>query len=70
MVPPGKAAAMYRVLAKIPNITVEENATDGDGRKGLGVVLDLGTAGKGSKQWSSRLRPSPCAVDAAAVHLA
>ncbi|MER6943190.1 CU044_5270 family protein [Nonomuraea sp. NPDC000554] len=48
IIPPAKAAAMYRALAKIPNVTVEENATDGDGRKGLGVVLDLGTAGKGS----------------------
>ncbi|WP_188189410.1 CU044_5270 family protein [Nonomuraea sp. SYSU D8015] len=48
LVPPDKAAAMYRALAKIPNVTIEENATDGDGRTGIGVVLDLGPAGKGS----------------------
>ncbi|MFF3671077.1 CU044_5270 family protein [Microtetraspora malaysiensis] len=47
MISPEKAAAMYRALAKIPQVTIEENATDGDGRTGVGVVLDLGTAGKG-----------------------
>ncbi|MEV1239277.1 CU044_5270 family protein [Nonomuraea sp. NPDC050022] len=48
MIPPEKAAAMYRALAKIPNVTVQENISDGDGRKGIGVVLDLGEAGKGT----------------------
>lgn len=48
MIPPDKAAAMYRALAKIPNVTVQENVSDGDGRKGIGVVLDLGEAGKGT----------------------
>ncbi|MFG1754548.1 CU044_5270 family protein [Streptosporangium sandarakinum] len=47
MIPPEKTAAMYRALAKIPNVRIEENATDGDGRPGIGVVLDLGPAGKG-----------------------
>ncbi|GGL42131.1 CU044_5270 family protein [Planomonospora parontospora] len=47
LVPPDTAAAMYRALAKIPNVAIEENATDGDGRTGVGVVLDLGAAGKG-----------------------
>ncbi|WP_433243312.1 CU044_5270 family protein [Streptosporangium sp. CA-135522] len=47
IIPPDTAAGMYRALAKIPNVTIEENATDGDGRKGIGVVLDLGAAGKG-----------------------
>ncbi|MCF6473196.1 hypothetical protein FAF44_33150 [Nonomuraea sp. MG754425] len=47
LVPPDKAAAMYRALARIPNVTIEENATDGDGRSGIGVVLDLGDAGRG-----------------------
>jgi hypothetical protein len=44
VIPPEKAAAMYRALAKIPNVTIEENTTDGDGRKGIGVVLTAGTA--------------------------
>ncbi|MGN9841013.1 CU044_5270 family protein [Nonomuraea sp. H19] len=47
LVPPDKAAALYRALAKIPNVKIEENATDGDGRTGIGVVLDLGEAGRG-----------------------
>ncbi|WP_067169215.1 CU044_5270 family protein [Microtetraspora niveoalba] len=47
MISPEKTAAMYRALARIPQVTIEENATDGDGRKGVGVVLDLGAAGKG-----------------------
>ncbi|MGI5493350.1 CU044_5270 family protein [Microtetraspora malaysiensis] len=47
MISPNKAATMYRALARIPQVTIEENATDGDGRTGVGVVLDLGTAGKG-----------------------
>ncbi|MFG1680534.1 CU044_5270 family protein [Nonomuraea sp. NPDC049269] len=48
VIPPEKAAAMYRALAKIPNVTVQENVSDGDGRQGIGVVLDLGAAGKGT----------------------
>ncbi|MEU6712843.1 CU044_5270 family protein [Nonomuraea sp. NPDC046802] len=46
MIPPDTSAAMYRALAKIPGVTVEENTTDGDGRTGIGVVLDAGTFGK------------------------
>jgi hypothetical protein len=46
MIPPDTAAGMYRALAKIPNVTIEENATDGDGRTGIGVVLDAGATGK------------------------
>ncbi|MFC4115331.1 CU044_5270 family protein [Nonomuraea zeae] len=46
MIPPDTAAGMYRALAKIPKVTIEENATDGDGRTGIGVVLDTGTTGK------------------------
>ncbi|MFF0776482.1 CU044_5270 family protein [Nonomuraea wenchangensis] len=48
LVPPDTAAGMYRALAEIPNVRIEQNATDGDGRTGIGVVLDLGEAGKGS----------------------
>ncbi|MEU9832508.1 CU044_5270 family protein [Streptosporangium sp. NPDC048047] len=47
LISPEKTAAMYRALARIPNVRIEENATDGDGRTGVGVVLDLGPAGKG-----------------------
>ena len=47
LIPPEKAAAMYRAMAKIPNVTIEQNATTGEGRKGIGIVLDLGEAGKG-----------------------
>ncbi|MFI7638719.1 CU044_5270 family protein [Nonomuraea sp. NPDC049400] len=46
MIPPDTAAAMYRALAMIPNVAVEENVTDGDGRSGIGVVLDTGESGK------------------------
>ncbi|MEV0234519.1 hypothetical protein [Nonomuraea sp. NPDC050786] len=46
MIPPDTAAAMYRALARIPDVTVEENVTDGDGRAGIGVVLDTGESGK------------------------
>ncbi|GLW12539.1 hypothetical protein Misp01_76670 [Microtetraspora sp. NBRC 13810] len=46
VIPPDRIATMYRALAKIPNVTIEENATDLDGRKGIGVVFDTGDAGK------------------------
>ncbi|NUW43660.1 CU044_5270 family protein [Nonomuraea rhodomycinica] len=46
LVPPAKAAAMYRAMAKIPNVEIEENVVTPQGRKGIGVVLDLGEAGK------------------------
>ncbi|MER5326414.1 CU044_5270 family protein [Streptosporangium roseum] len=42
VIPADKTAAMYRALAKIPNVTIEENTEDGDGRKGIGVVLTVG----------------------------
>ncbi|MFI6319949.1 CU044_5270 family protein [Nonomuraea sp. NPDC050556] len=48
IVPPEKTAGMYRALAKIPGVTVTENDTDATGRKGVGVTLDLGQAGKGT----------------------
>ncbi|MEV4224836.1 CU044_5270 family protein [Nonomuraea sp. NPDC049725] len=47
IIPPQKAAAMFRALGRIPNVRIEENVDAGFGRKGLGVVLDLGEAGKG-----------------------
>ncbi|MDA0638935.1 CU044_5270 family protein, partial [Nonomuraea sp. MCN248] len=47
VIPPDKAAAMYRAMARIPNVKIEENVSTADGRTGLGVVLDLGEAGKG-----------------------
>ncbi|MER7501379.1 CU044_5270 family protein [Nonomuraea pusilla] len=46
MIPPATTAAMYRALAKLPHVTVEEDATDSDGRPGIGVVFDAGAAGK------------------------
>ncbi|NUW32611.1 CU044_5270 family protein [Nonomuraea sp. SMC257] len=46
LIPPAKAAAMYRAMARIPNVTIEENVVTPEGRKGIGVVLDLGKAGK------------------------
>ncbi|MFI9560428.1 CU044_5270 family protein [Nonomuraea endophytica] len=46
MIPADTTAGLYRALAKIPNVKVEENAVDGAGRQGVGVVLDLGRAGK------------------------
>lgn len=47
IIPPDTRAGMFRALAKIPNVKVEENTRDADGRTGIGVVLDLGQAGKG-----------------------
>ncbi|MFI6183719.1 CU044_5270 family protein [Nonomuraea sp. NPDC051191] len=46
VIPPDTAAAMFRALAKIPHVSVEENATDMDGRPGVGVVFDAGQFGK------------------------
>jgi hypothetical protein len=46
IIPPEKLAAMYRAMAKIPHITIEENATTMEDRKGIGVVLDAGASGK------------------------
>ena len=46
LLPPDKAAAMYRAMARIPNIQIEQNATTREGRKGIGVLLDAGPGGK------------------------
>ncbi|MFI6920722.1 CU044_5270 family protein [Nonomuraea spiralis] len=46
VIPQDTAAAMFRALAKIPHVSVEENATDMDGRPGVGVVFDAGESGK------------------------
>lgn len=40
MIPPDTISAMYRALAKIPHVSIERDATDADGRKGIGVVFD------------------------------
>ncbi|WP_246075500.1 CU044_5270 family protein [Nonomuraea terrae] len=42
LMPPETAAGMYRALARIPNVSIEENATDADGRRGIGVRFDAG----------------------------
>ncbi|GGO61855.1 CU044_5270 family protein [Nonomuraea cavernae] len=47
IIPPDTAATMFRAMARIPNVKIEENVSTADGRTGLGVVLDLGEAGKG-----------------------
>ncbi|MEV0619453.1 CU044_5270 family protein [Nonomuraea sp. NPDC050404] len=47
MIPPATAAGMYRALAKIPGVSIEQNATDMDGRRGIGVVFDAGDGVKG-----------------------
>ncbi|MEU8108419.1 CU044_5270 family protein [Nonomuraea muscovyensis] len=46
IIAPEKRAAMYRAMARIPNVKIEDITTT-EGRKGIGVVLDLGEAGKG-----------------------
>ncbi|TDE42403.1 hypothetical protein E1295_27960 [Nonomuraea mesophila] len=46
MIPPETRAAMYRALARLPHVSVEEKATDMDGRTGVGVVFDAGAHGK------------------------
>ncbi|MEV0382130.1 CU044_5270 family protein [Nonomuraea sp. NPDC050643] len=47
MIPPDTVAGMYRALAKLPNVSVEENVADMDGRQGIGVVFDAGDGVKG-----------------------
>ncbi|MBN6050803.1 CU044_5270 family protein, partial [Nonomuraea sp. RK-328] len=47
LIPPAKAATMYRAMARIPNVKIEENVTTPGGQKAIGVVLDLGKVGKG-----------------------
>ncbi|GAA2214727.1 hypothetical protein GCM10009850_101920 [Nonomuraea monospora] len=42
MIPPDTVAGMYRALAKLPQVSIEEGATDADGRPGIGVVFDAG----------------------------
>ncbi|TDC99711.1 hypothetical protein E1292_30845 [Nonomuraea deserti] len=46
IIPPDTRAAMYRALAKLPHVSVEEYVTDMDGRAGVGVVFDAGPHGK------------------------
>jgi|GEM_PF-5352544 len=38
---------MFRAMAKISSVKIEENVATAEGRLGLAVVLDLGEAGKG-----------------------
>lgn len=40
LIPPKANAALYRALARIPNVHVVNNATDFAGRHGIGVVFD------------------------------
>ncbi|MEV4841248.1 CU044_5270 family protein [Nonomuraea sp. NPDC049486] len=47
IIPPDTAATMFRAMAKIPGVTVEEDVATAEGRPGLAVVLDYGEAGKG-----------------------
>ncbi|MFG3441529.1 CU044_5270 family protein [Nonomuraea sp. NPDC047897] len=46
IIPPDKRAVMYRAMAMIPNVKIEDTTT-AEGRPGIGVALDLGEAGKG-----------------------
>ncbi|WP_336216612.1 CU044_5270 family protein [Nonomuraea sp. LPB2021202275-12-8] len=47
LIPPDTAATMFRAMAKIPSVKIEENVATAEGRLGLAVVLDFGEAGKG-----------------------
>jgi hypothetical protein len=47
VIPPDIAATMFRAMAKIPGVRIEENVATAEGRRGLAVVLDLGEAGRG-----------------------
>jgi hypothetical protein len=42
MIPPDTVAGMYRALAKLPRVSIEDGATDADGRPGISVVFDAG----------------------------
>jgi hypothetical protein len=42
MIPPDTVAGMYRALAKLPHVSIEDGATDADGRPGISVVFDAG----------------------------
>ncbi|MEU8205259.1 CU044_5270 family protein [Streptosporangium sp. NPDC049046] len=47
IIPPDTTATMFRAMAKISSVKIEENVATAEGRPGLAVVLDLGEAGKG-----------------------
>ncbi|GGZ15426.1 CU044_5270 family protein [Streptomyces poonensis] len=40
IVPPEQSAALYRAVARIPGVTVVENAVDAAGRKGVAITRD------------------------------
>jgi hypothetical protein len=40
IVPPAQAAALYRAVARIPGVTVDEDAVDALGRRGVGVASE------------------------------
>ena len=50
LIPPKANAALYRALAKIPNVHVVSDATDFAGRHGIGVVFDTGDKRDGRPQ--------------------
>ncbi|MFI6298728.1 CU044_5270 family protein [Nonomuraea sp. NPDC050790] len=48
LIPPDTVAGMYRALAKLPQVSIEQNTKDADGRPGIGVAFD---AGEGTKAY-------------------
>jgi hypothetical protein len=48
LIPPKANAALYRALAKIPNVRVVNNTADFAGRRGIGVVFDTGEKRNGN----------------------
>jgi len=40
IVPPAQAAALYRAVARIPGVTIVENAVDAAGRKGVAITRE------------------------------
>jgi hypothetical protein len=51
VMPPDVRAALYRALAKIPGVTVVQDATDAAGRRGVAFAHPAAIEGRGSSGW-------------------
>jgi hypothetical protein len=51
VLPPEVRAALYRALAKIPEVTVAQGATDAAGRRGVAMARAAAIEGPGSSDW-------------------
>ena len=51
LMPPDVRAALYQALAKIPGVTVVQDATDAAGRRGVALARAAAIEGPGSSGW-------------------